>query len=121
MSGNQAGDEKSIEEKRRKVARASAQARSDNLAKAFEEDQGMTMEQWKRAKIGMGMSEQSANNIATSMAEDALKKKNEEDRQPAEDFAARIEKSQAAIRAVNEERARLSGKTATERGEGNDA
>lgn len=121
MSDNQAGDGKSIKEKRRKVAQAIARTRSDNLAKAFEAEHGVSMEQWKRTKKGQGMPEQSANDTATSLAEDALKRKNEEDRQPAEDYTAKSEKTRATIRDVKEERARLSGKTVTERGEASDA
>lgn len=121
MSDNQAGDGKSIKEKRRTVAQALARQHSDNAAKAFEAEHGVSMEQWKRTKKGQGMPEQSANDTATALAEDALKRKNEEDRQPTEDFAAKIEETQSTTRAVTEERARLSGKTATERGEASDA
>lgn len=121
MSDNQAGYGKSIEEKRRTVAQAFARVRSDNADEAFEAEHGMSMEQWKRTKIGQGMPEQSAYDTATSLAEDALKRKNEEDRQPAEEYAAKIEENRSVTRAIREERARLSGKTATERGEASDA
>lgn len=121
MSDNQAGDGKSIEEKKREVGQALARQHSDNAAKAFEAEHGVSMEQWKRTKKGQGMPEQSANDTATALAEDALKRKNEEDRQPTEELAAKIEESQSVTRATREERARLSGKTATERGEASDA
>ncbi|MFT8642845.1 hypothetical protein [Gluconacetobacter sp.] len=120
MTDKQTTDRKSIEEKRREFAQANARVRGDDLARAFEAKHGVPMEQWKRTKIAFGMPEQSANNTATAMAEEALNRKNEEDRQPAEDFAAGIEKSQSVQRTLGESRARLSGETATERGEAND-